>query len=160
MLEGKVKPALRLLCQQDSLGVLPINEETKQALLDKHPRATHADESILLHGPKQNVNPILYDELTSSTIQKVALLSQGSAGPSGGDADHWRCMCLSFRGASDTLCTAVASVARRISTELVDPGGLQPLLNNRLIPLDKNPGIRPIGVGEALRRIVGNQSCA
>ena len=31
----------------------------------------------------------------------------------------------------------------------------QALLNNRLIPLDKNPGVRPIGISESLRPIIG-----
>ena len=30
-----------------------------------------------------------------------------------------------------------------------------PLLNNRLIPLDKNLGVRPDGIGEILRCIIG-----
>ena len=32
---------------------------------------------------------------------------------------------------------------------------LEAFLTNRLIPLDKNPGLRPIGVSEVLRRIAG-----
>ena len=31
---------------------------------------------------------------------------------------------------------------------------MQPLLNCRLIALDKNPGVRPIGIGETSRRII------
>ncbi len=45
-------------------------------------------------------------------------------------------------------------VAWRICTTLVNPQGLAPLLACRLIALDKNPGIRPIGVGETVRRIM------
>ena len=40
--------------------------------------------------------------------------------------------------------------------ESLDPSCLQAYVANRLIPFDKSPGIRPIGIGEILRRLVGN----
>ena len=40
-------------------------------------------------------------------------------------------------------------------SEMVDPNGLAALLANRGIAIDKNPGLRPVGVGEMLRRIIG-----
>ena len=43
----------------------------------------------------------------------------------------------------------------KLATEAVDPTCLEAYLANRLIPLDKNPGIGPIGVGEILRCIIG-----
>ena len=54
----------------------------------------------------------------------------------------------------------VASFAKKIAVEIVDPVTLEAYTACRLIPLDKSPGstelqIRPIGVGEVLRRIVG-----
>ena len=36
----------------------------------------------------------------------------------------------------------------------VDPSGITPLLSCRLIALDKNPGVHPIGIGETVRRII------
>jgi bacterioferritin-associated ferredoxin len=53
------------------------------------------------------------------------------------------------------LCTALASFAKRISTSYVDPLGLSAYTASRLIPLDKSPGVRPIGIGEVCRRIIG-----
>ena len=40
---------------------------------------------------------------------------------------------------------------------VVDPLTIEPILASWLIPLDKGDGdVRPIGVGEVIRRIIGN----
>ena len=44
----------------------------------------------------------------------------------------------------------------RLCTEFVDPLTIEPIVASRLIPLDKGNGeVRPIGVGEVIRRIIG-----
>ena len=54
----------------------------------------------------------------------------------------------------------MAVFAKKIAIEIVDPMTLEGYTSCRLIPLDKDPGntniqIRPIGVGEVMRRIIG-----
>ena len=46
-------------------------------------------------------------------------------------------------------------VARRICTTLVDQSGVKTFVACRLVALDKCPGVRPIGIGEVARRIIG-----
>ena len=45
-------------------------------------------------------------------------------------------------------------MARRLSTTYVDPVGISQFLACRLIALDKNPGVRPIGICKTARRII------
>ena len=78
----------------------------------------------------------------------------GAAGPSGLDAHGWRRLCTCFKGASRDLCASLASVARRICSSYVNPTLIAPLLACRLIALDKNPGVRPIGISDTARRII------
>ena len=90
-------------------------------------------------------------------IEKAARLTKGSAGPSGTDSDIWKTLLYAKSGgkAGEDLCEAISKVTQRLLSELVDPAYIDSLVNCRLIPLDKNPGIRPIGIGEVLRRIMG-----
>ena len=120
----------------------------------KHPPAEPPDPGAVVNTPAATINPILFAGLNGGEIRKSAIATQGGAGPSGGDADQWRHMCVGFRNASNTLCEAMSAVARRMATELLDPQGLEAFLANRLIPLDECPGLRPIGIGETPRRII------
>ena len=49
----------------------------------------------------------------------------------------------------------IAIFAKGISINITDPECFESYVACRLIPLNKNPGVRPIGVGEVLRRIIG-----
>ena len=42
-----------------------------------------------------------------------------------------------------------------LASEIVDLHSAEALVACRLIPLNKNPCVRPIGVGEVIRRIIG-----
>ena len=80
--------------------------------------------------------------------------TSGAAGSSGLDAASWRRLCTSFKPASNDLCHSLAIAAQRLRTNFVDPAIVAPFLACRLIALHKNPGVRPIGIGDTARRII------
>ena len=45
-------------------------------------------------------------------------------------------------------------VACRLCTTFIGPEGLEAFVASRLIALNKCPGVRPIGIGEVVRRII------
>lgn len=162
MFSGKVKSALNLLSNESRGSMLSLSTPLQDSsvfeeLVKKHPQPTPVVPDALF-APDSPLpspcHPVVFDRLDGVMIREVALHIDGAAGPSGVDAASWRRMCTSFGNASSDLCLALAAVARRISGHLVDPGPLRPLLNSRLIALDKNPGVRPIGIGETSRRII------
>ena len=78
--------------------------------------------------------------------------THGGAGPSALDASGWQRL-YSFGTVSEGLCKALALLARRLCTEVLDFDNLQAYVACRLVPLDKRPGVRPIGICEVARRI-------
>lgn len=168
MLEGKVKAALRLLTEEGRGRVLSLDSKIDRddpespTVLDvlkaKHPPAQPCHADALLDSSSVNtheMHPVIFDGLTGECIRRAALRCKGSAGPSGLDASTWQRMCSAFRGASTDLCNSMAAVGRRICTTDIDGDSLSAYTACRLIALDKSPGVRPIGVAEVLRRILG-----
>ena len=82
----------------------------------------------------------------------------GSGGPTRVDADNWKDVLCSkvFGKLSEELSEEVAIATRRLCVEDIPHQHIKLLLDNRLVPLMKeNDGVRPIGIGEVLRRIMG-----
>ena len=105
--------------------------------------------------PAQEPYPVTFDQLTGPLIRTTALKMKGAAGPSGIDALGWRRLCTSFHGASSDLYQALAKLGGRICTTYVDPCGLAAFTACLLMALDKCPGVRPIGISEIVRHILG-----
>ena len=169
MFEGKVHAALRYISRDDKGGILslddrvPINgannqpsyQTTRSILMDKHPAGRSAHSDILLPPEADSSHDsIIFEQITGEAIKQAAFRTRGAAVPSGVDAHLRRRLCSSFKRASNDLCSALAAVARRLCSTPVHPDGLFAFVACRLIPLNKNPGVRPIGIGEVPRRII------
>ena len=87
---------------------------------------------------------------------RAASITRGGSGRSGLDADDWRRILTSnsFGTASSDLSKDFIKklCSKRINSE---NKSLEAFIPCRLIPLNKNTGLRPIGVGEVLCRIAG-----
>ena len=153
MWEGKTQAALKMLSKDYENGIRKIDDDILTELKSKHPPAAEVKQDSLLFGP---IN-CYFDEIDEIMIAKTASLTKVAGGPSHLDADQFRHMLLSkkFKTESKELREQIAVLARTIASTLVDPKSIKALTTCRLIPLNKNPGVRPIGVGEVLRWIMG-----
>ena len=150
---GRSREAMRMLDEGDPGGVLELTPETKRAMADIYFDDQPIDESALLQGPVRLEHEAVFKEITGDAIKKAALKSRGGAGPSGGDARHWQHQLTSLGDASRELCDAMAAWTRRLCCSVVNQKALGAFLANRGVALDKNPGTRPLGIGEMPRRI-------
>ena len=164
MLQGKIGPAMKFINSEDeTIGVHILNDTIKNILHEKHPMGRDASDDILLPETAEDPLPVVFEEISSDSVYKAAKKLQGSGGPSLIDAEVWRRLLCSkgYGNASVNLCQAIADMAKKMCREDVHPDSLREFVACRLIPLNKgddkwgNPGVRPIGIGEILRRLIG-----
>ena len=152
------KVNVKLLTNNMSNGILPLIEAPLQLLKQKHPESTEPPPEVLMEGPVRKIHSEVYDNTDESLILKAAMLTKGRSGPSGLDADGWRRMLTSreFGTSSTDLClrkTFAQLIKKLCIEELGTTTSFGAFTACILIPLDKKPGLRPLGVGEVLKRI-------
>ena len=158
VMRGEIHSAIRYLCEDNGGGILPLNDDVMSQLKEKHPDAQEAHLGSLLFGPIEDIPDVIFQEIDGEMVRETALKTKGSGGPSGVDANGFKRLLASksFKRSGTNLCNAIATMTRKLCTEHVDPSSIEALVSSRLIPLDKGEGaVRPIGVGEVLRRIIG-----
>ena len=142
-------------------GILPLTDGTLQLLTLKHPNSKDTSQQGLLQGPIQKMHLIVYDDIDKELIKKAAIRTKRGSGQSGLDTDGWRKIIVSsyFGTATSDLRKAITELVKKLFITNIsnsnDCASLKSLVACRLIPLNKNPGLRPTGVGEGLRRISG-----
>ena len=157
MRKGNDPNAMKFLTNNMENGVLPLKTLEQLKLKQKHPQRRDADPEIMLPDKPEEIHPIKFDSIDAENVRKAPLKTRGGAGRSGLDVDGWKRIFTSnqFGDRTDDLCKTFAEVIKRLCTVENQSISLEAFLANRLIPLDKNPRLRPIGVGEVLRRIAG-----
>ena len=164
MLLGKVGDAAKKINNDDSIrGVHELSSEIKDILQQKHPKGVDPPEEVLMQTTRVPPQPVIYEEITAEKVYRTAKQMKGSGGPTLIDSDTWKQFLCSkiFGNARVDLCQAVADLTKILCTENVHQDSLREFIAGRLVPLDKGvtkdgtPGVRPVGVGEVLRRLVG-----
>ena len=167
IIQGKLRSAVRWITDRDQNGLLSASDMTMakngdgdlvnmtvlDALRLKHPEPAETSEEAC---PSYPDTPDLIDlDITGGHIQTVARSLRGGAGPGGSDAAAWQDWLLRYGAHSERLRDSVAHLARTLANSPVPWESIRALMANRLIALDKCPGVRPIGIGESLRRVLG-----
>ena len=122
-------------------------------LRSKHPEArtpTAASLSTYTGCPLE-LTPL---DITNNTVTDVAGWLSGGARPGGTDSvllQHWL---LRFGAASAELRLIVGDFIQWMSNGRPPWTAYRVLMSGQLIALDKQPGIRQVGVGETWRRLM------
>ena len=146
MIQVKINAAVKFLSSEnDQGGILRLSNDVLEDLELKHPDPALVREDSLMYGPIQSVLPSCFYCVDEELIKNAVRQTKGAA--SHLDADQYRHMLLSqnYKKEGKDLRDQIAILARKLAKQIIDPISIESLIACRLIPLNKNPGVRPIG---------------
>ena len=91
---------------------------------------------------------------TQEAVATVVRKMSGSAGLLGPDSEHLKDMCMRHGVASERLRDSIAALTGWVANEHVPWAAIRALRACRLAALDKQPGVRPVGIGETISRLM------
>ena len=157
-LQGKTNAAMELLTDIDA-GVHKVDDTILNKLQQTHPQPAPLTSNTLFNGPVNRVMPSYFNEIDKNVVFKSVSMTKGSGGPSKHDVEQFRRLLMSNKyknkNKNKELRFQLDTLAKRLATDYLDPNTLEAFVACRLIPFDKNSGMRPIDIGEVSRRIVG-----
>ena len=164
VLSGRLRSAVRFITQRDTGGVLQPDDactKTGRPVLDvlreKHPTLRSPDidsddrEAFEKYDNTPRSIPLT---ITSEVVEKVASRLSGAAGPCGVDAVDLRNWLLRFGPESAQLRKEMALQTEWLSNTHPPWAAYRAMMACRLVALDKQPGVRPLGIGEIFRRLL------
>ena len=92
--------------------------------------------------------------VTVDTIETVAAKLSGGGGPSGTDAVDLCNWLLRFGAESEQLRQVIANLTNWLANDHPPWAAYRALMACCLVALDKQPGIRHVGIGEVYRRLM------
>jgi hypothetical protein len=163
VLSGRLRSACRSLTSRDGGGVLqPDDKCTKtghpvvEVLRSKHPDLREPPSVGSETGAFEpyDVEPTAIPvDITADDVESVATRLSGAAGPGGTDAVDLRNWLLRFGKESAALREEMASWTAWLANGHPPWAAYRALMAARLVALDKQPGVRPVGIGEIYRRL-------
>ena len=148
MSRGKMSNAICVLSDEHKSGVLAPTDlidgrPVLENLRNKHPEGQPLEPNCVQsqHPRTLPYHPAVFDKITARLVQKHAMKTHGSAGPSSLDADDWRRLLSAFGQTSTNLCKLVAKFSKWLATSIIQPNAWIAYNGCRLVALDKCQGV-------------------
>jgi hypothetical protein len=163
VLSGRLRSAVRTLTHRSGGGVRQPDDLCSksgrpvwQVLQAKHPALRDPSSVGDADGafePYPNLPAPVPVCVTQDDVEAVSSRLAGAAGPGGTDAVDLANWLLRFGRESESLREEMAAWANWLANTSPPWAAYRAVMANRLVALDKQPGTRPVGIGEVYRRL-------